>query len=215
MKRGLIIGLVFAILIGATPAYASTGETITFEEYAAAIEAEYAKYGIEGGVYEPDGEFLCTYETLQSDLKIVEEYCKAYRSHQEKPSVVIPKIEVSMSPASMPGQVEMTTTTLYHDMSLPVFPVICQIQTTTLIDVDYQRSYIICANTPSLELLSGTGVDDWIEYVSHRTTDIDQNKKSLTMEVTCKVKKSLSLGMSTSWSKVTIKYIAYFNDVPC
>lgn len=217
MKRCFITGLIATLILGAMPVYAAAYESnqyVTLEEYSAAIEAEYAEYGIEGGVFEPEGEFLCTHETLQSDLAIVKEYCENYVKRQQMPIMVEPETEPSISSRVMRGTVTMTDSYIYFDTSVPVMPLWCKIETTVDIVVDYQGAYIVYANTPTLEVTEALGFDDWIEYVSHSTT-IDQENHRVTMDITCKVKEEVSLGAVTSWAKIDITYPAVYNDVPC
>ena len=72
MKKMISVCLIFTLCISVCSVMSfASEETITFEEYEAAIVAEYAKYGIEGGVYEPESPFYCTREMLESDLKLV------------------------------------------------------------------------------------------------------------------------------------------------
>ena len=216
-KRCFIIGLIVALLLGIMPAFASSYESnryITFEEYAAEVEAEYAKYGIEGGVYKPKGEFICTYDTLQSDLAIVREFCRDHVKSQAVPIMIESKLEPDINPTAMPGHKIMTDLYTHIDMTLPIVPLYCKIKTTVRIDIDYQRPYIISVGTPTLEVTEATGFADWIEYVSHSTI-IDQDKGSVTMYINCKVKQEMSLGGITSWAKIDINYSAKFKDVTC
>lgn len=85
-------------------------------------------------------------------------------------------------------------------------------KTTVDIDVDYQSANIVWVYEPTLEVMAATGFDDWIEYVDH-STDIEQDKNRVTMDITCKIKQEMSLGTTTSWSKITISYPAVFRNV--
>ena len=116
-------------------------------------------------------------------------------------------------PTAMPVTVTMTDSYFYSDISMPLMPRTCTIETTVDIDVDAQDARIKSVSTPSLEVTSGTGIDDWIEYVSHSST-LDQKNKSVKMEVTCKIKYEMSVGAITTWSKETINYIANFKKIP-
>lgn len=183
-------------------------------KYAAAIEKEYAKYGREGGVYEPEGEFICTYEILEKYLEVVGKICEEYVEGQSVHTTIEPETDYSGVPLSMIDRVTMTDEYTHFDLSMPMYPLSCTIETTADIDVDYQRSYIVCAYTPTLEMVAATGFDDWIEYISH-VTQIDQDKDRVTMDITCKVKQEISVGGVTSWSKIELEYTAVFDDVPC
>ena len=217
MRKHFAIGLALAIMLGTMPAYArayANDSDITFEEYSIAVEKEYAKYGIEGGVYEPEGEFYCTYEMLQHDLAIIDELCQSEMDYQKTASISEAEKEDYVSPTAMRGTVTVTDTYLYSDLSLPTVPRSCTIQTTADIVVDYQGAYIAYAEKPTLEVLGATGYADWIEYVSH-STSINQSKHSVIMNITCKIKKETSVGFVTSWSKQEISYVATFKNVPC
>lgn len=215
MKRCFVTGLVAALLLGITPVYASSyenGQYVTFEEYSAAITEEYAKYGLEGGVYEPEGEFLCTYETMQNDLATVREFCEAYVENQPVSTANEPETKPAKSPLVMIDTVTKEDMYTHVDLSLPVMPQTCTIKTTVDIDVDYQSANIVWVYEPTLEVMAATGFDDWIEYVDH-STDIEQDKNRVTMDITCKIKQEMSLGTTTSWSKITISYPAVFRNV--
>lgn len=217
MRKRFAIGLAFAIMLGTMPAYAgayANDSDITFEEYSIAVEKEYAKYGIEGGVYEPEGEFFCTYEMLQHDLAIIDELCQSDVDYQQTASVSETGKEEYVSPTAMRGTVTMTDTYIYSNLAQPTFPRSCTIQTTADIVVDYQGAYIAYAEKPTLEVLGATGYADWIEYVSH-STSINQSKHRVTMDITCKIKEETSVGMVTSWAKKQISYTAVFKNVPC
>lgn len=188
---------------------------ISFEEYSAAIEAEYAKYGIEGGVYEPEGEFICTSEDLETSLAIIREYIESkgvadvpVEEKAENNGFLNPPI----MPAAMPVTYTMTTSYYYCDLSVPLLPRECIIETTADITANVQNSTIMRVSTPSLEVVGGTGIADWIEYVSHSTT-IDLAKKSVSMNITCKIKYELVVGAATSWNKQTISYHTTFKDI--
>ena len=78
--KNFIRFLVFVLTLSTLSVHtfaAEKNQTVSFEEYAKAIEAEYAKYGVEGGVYEPEGEFFCTIDTLEQDLNIVRQRAKS------------------------------------------------------------------------------------------------------------------------------------------
>ena len=219
MKRFVIYFIACILSVSVLSASAEAHEYvayISFEEYSAAIEAEYAKYGIEGGVYEPEGEFICTSEDLETSLAIIREYLE---SKDVENAFVLAEAESSdylnpsIMPTAMPVTVTMTSSYWYFDFSLPIIPRECTIETTVDITVNAQDATIMSVGTPSLEVVGGTGIADWIEYVDHSTT-INQSDKSVSMYVTCKIKCETSLGSITSWDKQTINYFTKFTNIP-
>lgn len=220
-KRFVAFFAVCALSASVLPVNAEAQEYvdyISFEEYSAIIEAEYAKYGIEGGVYKPEGEFICTSEDLETSLAVIREYIasiddventRILENGSESSDCLIP----SVMPTAMPVTVTMTSSYLYSDLSLPILPATCTIQTTADITVNAQDATIMSASSPSLEIVEGFGIADWIEYVSHTTT-INQAKKTVTMTITCKIKREINVGAATSWSKQTITYTTNFKNIP-
>lgn len=216
-KKMISVLLVMALmLMCSVTAFAEENEnTVTFEEYAEAIEAEYAKYGLEGGVYEPEEEFICDVEMLEQDLNIVRLYAESVVERAGTPSPhPSNNISSDVAPLSMIGTVTKTATYYYTNLSNPIIPCFCTIQSTSVITVDYQNSHIVSASRPALEIVSGTGIADWIEYVSH-STSINQTRKSVSQTITCKIKQEITLGVSTSWSKIQITYNANYNNISC
>lgn len=223
MKRLFSLLVAGLMLFAVCPLNASAAEAgyVSFEEYSAAIEAEFEKYGIEGGVYEPDGEFMYTYEDLEADLNILHEYLENKEDSKiaEKKLVGEPIISGGiLTPPVMPMAtyvtVTMTSTYFHTDVSLPIFPRFCTIKTKVNILTNRQNSTIVSVSKPSLSVENGVTIDDWIEYVNHQTW-IDQAKKRVTMSVTCKLKYSLTILPIPLWEKATIDYITVFKDVPC
>lgn len=222
MKRFAAFLIASVLLVSILPVRADAlinDNYISFEEYSEAIEAEYAKYGIEGGVYEPEGEFICTYEDLEASLVIIRNYIESRHMEQtEIESLENNSCSVSpITPTAMP--VTVTMTDLYTYVSggpipgLPIVPNYCTIATTVDIVVDVQNLTIISVSNPILEVTQGFGIADWIEYVSHSTV-INQSNKSVTMNITCKIKNELNVGPVTSWEKETITYKACFDNIP-
>ncbi len=216
--KNFIRFLVFVLTLSTLSVHtfaAEKNQTVSFEEYAKAIEAEYAKYGVEGGVYEPEGEFFCTIDTLEQDLNIVRQRAKSIAAAKiSSPIQSCNSTASAIEPQGMITTTTMTDTYFYKDLSHPIIPYSCTIKTTVVITSDYQNAHIISVSKPELEITKGIGIDDWIEYVSH-STSINQEKKSAQQTIVCKVKEEISLGAITSWEKVEVTYIASFKNIPC
>lgn len=224
MKKflSLILAICMTMVICVPSAYAEETDAnvayISFEEYSAAIEAEYAKYGIEGGVYEPEGEFICTSEDLETSLAIIRENIET-KSKGAGNVVVLEEAESSdylnpsIMPTVMPVTVTMSTNYFYANLDFPLIPRGCTIKTTVNITVNVQSSNILSVGIPSLKVENGIGIADWVEYVSHSST-INQSNNSVTMYVTCRLKFETSLGVTTAWSTETISYSTTFKNIP-
>lgn len=191
---------------------AQEDEMVTFEAYSAAIEAVYAEYGLEGGVYEPDN-FSCTKTQLAEDILAVRAHAEQIIARETAPPAQITiDCEGTVATRAMYITKTLTNSHFHLDTSNKLFPISFTIETTVTFTIDAQNAAIVSASTPSLELTNGLGVDDWIEYVSH-TISIDQTKKRASMSITCKLKEVITIGATTSWSKFNHTYSTTFKNL--
>lgn len=217
MKKIFYLALSLVVvfsLCGSGTAAESTDENhiVSFEEYEAAVIAEYAKFGIEGGVYQPTDDFYCTVAMLKDDLNAVREYAQALdalASYDSNVNWYLLNHDNEVSPHAMYIDVPCTDYYTYINMEMPILPMECKIKTTVVFRVDAQNSYIVSGGAPELEVMKGTNIDDWVELVSY-DYNIDQAKRKVTALITCKLKSTLSLGAGTSWNKFEIFYPCTF-----
>lgn len=88
----------------------------------------------------------------------------------------------------------------------------CRIQTEVTFKVDAQNGYIVSGGVPTLNVLSGTGIEDWAQLKSY-SHKMDQNKHRVTTTITCWLKKSVALGATTVWEKFLHTYETRFNGI--
>lgn len=185
---------------------------VSFEDYEAAIVEEYAKAGIEGGVYAPEGPFYCTPVMLENDIRTIRKYIQTFHGNSPEffsnPKTGSDEIE----PQSMYIDVTCTNTTGRVWLNDPLLPMTATIETTATFQVDAQNDYIVSGGRPSLEVVSGLMIDDWIELISY-SYDIDNTKHRVTATIVCKLKSSASLGVATSWAKFEDTYSTIFYPV--
>lgn len=207
----LSIALILSLSI---PAFAADGSSpISFEEYTKAIELEFAKYGLEGGVVDPEDSFYCTQDLLDADLQKIREYAATSTKQTTYYDINSTANDFNpIRPMAMYYDTTLTNNTFVNLPTVPILPAFFTVDTTVTFRVDAQNGYIVSAGAPQLEITSGTMVDDWIELTSY-SHNINNTLHRVTTNITCKVKVSISVGVGTIWSKETANYVTTFYPV--
>lgn len=87
-----------------------------------------------------------------------------------------------------------------------LIPRTCKIRVTATMYADIGNNNILSAGSPSLDVRSATGYDDYVRLISY-STKIDNSSSNInahfvTYTVTCELKQQTSIGGVTSWEKV-------------
>lgn len=210
-SKGILSILLSLIMIASISisANAQTSEVITYEEYSEALIQEYSKYGIEVEMKEIPGSVYTTV-ALQAELLKVQTKVEHLKASTQFETMITDSTSVAESPVAEPramyAYITASGTKTQWDLTDIIFPKTFTVKVTAELYVDVQRNNILSAGKPSLELMSATGYDDYISYISH-TVSIDNsstniNKHSVTYTVQAYVKESLSMGGVESWAKV-------------
>ncbi|MCI9425314.1 MAG: hypothetical protein HFF30_07095 [Flavonifractor sp.] len=184
---------------------------ISFSEYEAAIVAEYEKFGLEGGVYEPTTEFYCTPSQLEEDLATVREFAKRQSNLNFSAGQEWAKENQKIQPLSMYTDVEKTCYTLVFSPD-PLAPAYCEVRTTATFKVDVQNSYIASGSKPALSIRQTSNYDDYCDLLSYRYV-FDQVKHTAMAYITCDFKLTYPLSFGTTWSKIEQTFEANFGKI--
>lgn len=101
------------------------------------------------------------------------------------------------------------------DMSLPIVPRYFEVQTTVDILTELLSYSIISVDEPTLRITAATGYDDYISLVSYDYSVSRNNTADakVTVNITCEVKESVSIGGIESWAYVTKNYSVSFTPL--
>ena len=226
MKRKFIaLATVLIILCTFTAqAFAATSpetNAYTYEEYYAAIQECFASYGIvwEGPTTNPDPDYLYTTKDLELALAQAHAYCKKATadydiSSTEQLSTKTDEAYDNFQPHSvMYYTYSMKQTTPIFDISNVLIPREIHIETSTDILTELRTYSIISCTEPSLRVLGATGYDDYIKLISYTYSVAKNNttKAKITLNITCEVKESVTIGAVESWAYVEKSYAVRFS----
>ena len=165
-------------------------------------------------MYKPVGEFYCTPTMLKNDVEYVSKQAQILLKSENAAEQIVNK-------DSFGDEVDVLRHAMYVDVPvsgrtnivLPptdiVFVYSCTIQTSVTFKVDAQNRYIVSGGRPTLDVVSGTGIDDWVELENY-SHSINQSKHKVDTTVKCRLKKSVTLGAETSWQKFSHTYTVSF-----
>ena len=225
MKRKLIaLATVLIILCTSTAqAFAATSpETITYtyEEYYAAIQECFARYGIvwEGPTTNPYPDYVYTTDDLELALAQAHAYCEKATAGYDIPTTAL-SAEVdeaynNLQPHSvMYHTYSMKKSNHIFDMTLLGVPREITIETSTDILTELLTYSIISCSEPSLRVTGATGFDDYVKLLSYTysVTKNNTTKAELVLDITCEVKESLTIGAVESWTYAEKSYTVRFS----
>lgn len=109
----------------------------------------------------------------------------------------------------------LTASNTITDMSLPIVPRYFEVQTTVDILTELLSYSIISVDEPTLRITAATGYDDYISLVSYDYSVSRNNTADakVTVNITCEVKESVSIGGIESWAYVTKNYSVSFTPL--
>lgn len=231
MKRRLLASLSVLFILSSINAQVfaanSSLQQITFNEYYSAIQDRFESYGIrwEGvstnNLY-PD--YVYTQEDLNEALEQADEYCEAILSPSqtlicvdaiETSDVALTSTETALPKGVMYHTYTLTASNTITDMSLPIVPRYFEVQTTVDILTELLSYSIISVDEPTLRITAATGYDDYISLVSYDYSVSRNNTADakVTVNITCEVKESVSIGGIESWAYVTKNYSVSFTPL--
>lgn len=226
MKRKFIaLATALIILCSSTVhAFAATSpsETITFEEYYTAIQDYFASYGIvwEGDTTNPHPDYVYTTEDLDIALAQAHTYCEKIIAtstvSNPTPSTTPVDIDNNLLPRSvMYHTYSMKKSNRIFDLDLVIIPTEITIETSTDILTELLTYAIISFTEPSLRVTAATGYDDYIRLISytHSVTKNNTSNATLTLNITCEVKESITVGVVESWAYVEKSYSVSFSPL--
>lgn len=216
MKKAklLVLTILLTVILTPTVSFAadntsSPNDVISGQEYCDALSKKYAQYDIELEIKPIDG-YVYTKELLNQELiKADEEGSALNQNNFVLNSSFRSALDLSSTTVStlsaMPGTVTKST------VCFLAYSVACtwRVKVTSTMNVDFQHNTILSGGSPSLEVISGVNVEDYVALNSY-STSIYNGDGIIQYTVNAQFKVAASIGGVSGWKKINVTFYPTF-----